>query len=259
MLAAAFWGLLTAGSLWVGAALAAARPGLSWVGLALAFGSGALIAAIAYELVLEAYETDLAFAASGFAAGALTFYVGDLLIDRRGGHGRKSMKGDAQLAGSASAIVFGTILDGIPESFVLGGSRAIRANMSTIGAAGGSIIAAIVVTQTPRYQPSAPRSAPGPMSIPRMRSMVMIQVTSARPSSRAASPIGLTRTAPGRRPRGAGSAVPPNSVDPPSCTLQPSATDRRTRRALQPYSTRSARTRCRCSPGTPSTSRSRPA
>jgi zinc transporter, ZIP family len=122
MLEAAFWGLLTAGSLWVGAALAAARPGPRWVGLALAFGSGALIAAIAYELVLEAYETDLAFAASGFAAGALTFYAGDLLIDRRGGHGRKSMKGDAQLAGSASAIVFGTILDGIPESFVLGAS-----------------------------------------------------------------------------------------------------------------------------------------
>jgi ZIP family zinc transporter len=122
VLEAAFWGLLTAGSLWVGAALAAARPGPRWVGLALAFGSGALIAAIAYELVLEAFETDLAFAASGFAAGALTFYVGDLLIDRRGGHGRKSMKGDAQLAGSASAIVFGTILDGIPESFVLGAS-----------------------------------------------------------------------------------------------------------------------------------------
>lgn len=123
MLEATFWGLVTAGSLWVGAALAAyARPGKRWIGLALAFGSGALLAAIAYELVLEAFETDIAVASVGFAAGALTFYAGDWAIDRRGGHGRKSMHGEHQLAGSASAIVLGTILDGIPESFVLGAS-----------------------------------------------------------------------------------------------------------------------------------------
>ena len=123
MLEAAFWGLVTAGSLWVGAALAAyVRPGKRWIGLALAFGSGALIAAIAYELVLEAFETSLTTAGTGFAAGALTFYAGDWAIDRRGGHGRKSMHGEHQLAGNASAIVLGTILDGIPESFVLGAS-----------------------------------------------------------------------------------------------------------------------------------------
>lgn len=123
MLEAAFWGLVTAGSLWIGAALAAyGRLGKRWIGLALAFGSGALIAAVAYELVLEAFETDLTVAALGFAGGAITFYAGDWAIDRRGGHGRKSMHGDDQLAGSASAIVLGTVLDGIPESFVLGAS-----------------------------------------------------------------------------------------------------------------------------------------
>ena len=122
MLEAAFWGLVTAGSLWVGFAIAATRPGTRWIGLAMAFGSGALIAAVAYELVLEAFETDFELAALGFAAGALTFYVGDWLIDRRGGHGRKSVGGDQQLAGSANAIVLGTVLDGIPESFVLGAS-----------------------------------------------------------------------------------------------------------------------------------------
>jgi ZIP family zinc transporter len=122
MAEAAFWGLVTAGSLWIGAAIAAARPGKRVVGLAIAFGAGALIAAVAYELVLEAFETSLRFAAVGFAAGALAFYVGDLLIDRRGGHGRKKMDGDDQLAGAASAIVLGTVLDGIPESFVLGAS-----------------------------------------------------------------------------------------------------------------------------------------
>jgi zinc transporter, ZIP family len=122
VLEAAFWGLLTAGSLWVGAALATARPGQRWIGLAMAFGSGALIAAVAYELVQDAFATDVALASAGFAAGALAFYVGDWVIDRRGGHGRKSVKGEQQLAGSANAIVLGTVLDGIPESFVLGAS-----------------------------------------------------------------------------------------------------------------------------------------
>ena len=122
MLEAAFWGLVTAGSLWVGAALAVARPGQRWIGLAMAFGSGALIAAVAYELVEDAFATDFRLASWGFAVGALTFYVGDWAIDRQGGEGRKSMSGQAQLAGSASAIVLGTVLDGIPESFVLGAS-----------------------------------------------------------------------------------------------------------------------------------------
>jgi zinc transporter, ZIP family len=123
MLEAAFWGVVTAGSLWVGAALAAyARLSQRLIGLAMAFGAGALIAAVAYELVIDAVETDPERAALGFACGALVFYVGDTLIDRMGGEGRKSMTGEAQLAGSASAIVLGTVLDGIPESFVLGAS-----------------------------------------------------------------------------------------------------------------------------------------
>jgi ZIP family zinc transporter len=117
------WSFVTAGSLLLGAWIAlSARPGNRLVGLTIAFGSGALIAAVAYELVLEAYETNGGLAGSGFALGALSFYAGDSLIDRYGGHGRKSMSGKHQLAGAAPAIVLGTILDGIPESFVLGAS-----------------------------------------------------------------------------------------------------------------------------------------
>ena len=123
MLEAALWGLVTAGSLWVGAALAAfGRLSQRTIGLAMAFGAGALIAAVAYELVIDAFETDLTLATVGFACGGLAFYVGDIVVDRRGGEGRKSVLGEAQLAGSANAIVLGTVLDGIPESFVLGAS-----------------------------------------------------------------------------------------------------------------------------------------
>ena len=49
----------------------------------------------------------------------MTFFVGDLLVDRMGGEGRKSMHRTAG-AGSALAIVLGIVLDGIPESAVIG-------------------------------------------------------------------------------------------------------------------------------------------
>ena len=130
MLEAALWGLITASSLWVGAALAQLKLADRWIGLAMAFGAGALIAAVAYELVLDAVETNYRLAAVGFAVGALAFYGGDLLIDRRGGHGRKSVAGENQLAGKANAIVLGTVLDGIPESFVLGASLAQEGTIS---------------------------------------------------------------------------------------------------------------------------------
>ncbi|MGH3134657.1 MAG: ZIP family metal transporter [Gaiellaceae bacterium] len=123
MLEAALWGLFTAGSLLLGAGVAlVVRPGHRAVGLTIGFGAGALIAAVAYELVLEGFETSNRGAAAGFIAGALAFYVGDFVIDRQGGHGRKKMTAESGLAGSASAIVLGTVLDGITESFVLGAS-----------------------------------------------------------------------------------------------------------------------------------------
>jgi ZIP family zinc transporter len=123
MLEAALWGTVTAGSLWVGAALATFfRLSERVIGLAMAFGAGALTAAVAYELVEDAFAADLTLASIGFACGSLTFFAGDLVVDRMGGEGRKSMAGQAQLAGSAGAIVLGTVLDGIPESFVLGSS-----------------------------------------------------------------------------------------------------------------------------------------
>src|SRR6266487_2465981 len=60
--------------------------------------------------------------------------------------------------------------------------RASRATYRAAGAAEGSIIAAVIVTQIPRYHPSPPRSVPGPASIPRIRSTVTAQATAARPS-----------------------------------------------------------------------------
>jgi len=116
------WGLLAASSLLLGGGLAlAVRIKDRALGLVMAFGSGVLVSAVAYELVQEAVDVSdgAGSVAAGFFSGALVFYVGDVLIDRMGGDGRKSMQG-AQGAGSPLAIVLGIVLDGIPESIVIG-------------------------------------------------------------------------------------------------------------------------------------------
>jgi ZIP family zinc transporter len=120
--AAFAWGALAASSLLIGSVIAlAVKVSGRVLGLVLAFGAGVLISAVAYELVEEAFSTadGSAWVAVGLGAGALVYFAGDELIDRRGGEKRKSMGGE-QEEGTALAIVLGTILDGIPESVVIG-------------------------------------------------------------------------------------------------------------------------------------------
>jgi ZIP family zinc transporter len=122
---ALLYGLLASAPLIVGGAIA-----LRWavpprtLGLIMAFGGGVLIAAVAYELALEAFTTApwRGAPAIGFFTGVATFFVGDLFIDRMGGERRKSMSGAGATAagGTGLAIVLGTVLDGVPESAVIG-------------------------------------------------------------------------------------------------------------------------------------------
>jgi zinc transporter, ZIP family len=117
-----FWGIVAGSSLVLGGLLALHFPiGKRMLGLIMAFGSGVLISAVAFELVQEAFETTNGDGgvALGLFAGSLVFFLGDSLIDRLGGSARKSSTG-GQAAGSALAIVLGIVLDGIPESLVLG-------------------------------------------------------------------------------------------------------------------------------------------
>lgn len=115
------WSFLAASTLIVGGAIA-----LRWdipervLGLVMAFGSGVLISALAFELVEEAYNKAGGRGVSlGLLAGSAVFYTGDLLIDRMGGEHRKH-SGGKQEGGSGLAITLGIVLDGIPESIVLG-------------------------------------------------------------------------------------------------------------------------------------------
>jgi hypothetical protein len=84
-------------------------------------------------------------------------------------------------------------------------SAETRWKSSTIGAADGSIIAAIIVTQTPTYHPSEPRSVPGPASIPRILAAVTIQVASAAAISSVTTVSGRSR--PSGEPRAPSSSM----------------------------------------------------
>lgn len=86
------------------------------LGLIMAFGAGVLFSAVAYELVLEAYHAGTAASvALGLLLGSITFFGGGLLINWLG-----SGSGGAAVGGTAISLVLGALLDGIPESFILG-------------------------------------------------------------------------------------------------------------------------------------------
>jgi ZIP family zinc transporter len=121
MLEAALWGFVASGALLIGAAIGIwARIPRRIVALVMGFGAGALISAVAFDLTEEAFVLGgTAPTALGLAAGGLTFFFGDLLLERAaaktGGTGRRS-------SGAGLAIVLGALLDGLPESVVLGAS-----------------------------------------------------------------------------------------------------------------------------------------
>jgi zinc transporter, ZIP family len=129
-LAAAGWAAIAASSLVVGCALTLwLRPADRVVGLTMGFGAGALISASSYELVLEAVRSagPVVF---GMSTGALVFWGADAIVDRRGGANRKRIAAAPASDGSGEAIFIGTLLDGIPESLVLGISLAVGGRVS---------------------------------------------------------------------------------------------------------------------------------
>ena len=121
MLPALGWGALAASSLVLGALLAFARPWPArWVGFVLAFGAGALISAISFELWLEGARTGgFGVTAIGLAVGALTYFGLDAAIARRHSAGR-GRRGRAGAEDAGPALALGAFLDGVPEQMALG-------------------------------------------------------------------------------------------------------------------------------------------
>lgn len=117
------WGTVAGASLVVGGAVAL-RMSLTRriVGLVMAFGAGVLLSAVAYELVHEAFETSAGDGgvALGLLGGSLVFFGAEKAIEGVVGGGATGSSDDERVAQAGRAIVLGIILDGIPESLVLG-------------------------------------------------------------------------------------------------------------------------------------------
>jgi len=139
------WGILAASSLVIGAVFALLFSiSLRVIGLIMAFGAGVLISAVAFDLVDEAVakSSGHGWVVGGFFAGCLVFFGGDWVIDRLGGSERKKATG-GQESGSPLSIVLGTVLDGIPESMVIG------LTIFEGGAVGAAYLAAVFMSNLP--------------------------------------------------------------------------------------------------------------
>jgi ZIP family zinc transporter len=122
------------------------RIPLRVIGLIMGFGAGVLISAVAFDLVEDAAEKSIGqgWTAAGLFAGCLVFFIGDRLIDRLGGGDRKDPTGAGdEGGGNPLSIVLGTVLDGIPESLVIG------LTIYEGGAVGAAYLAAVFISNLP--------------------------------------------------------------------------------------------------------------
>jgi zinc transporter, ZIP family len=139
------WGTLAASSLVIGAIVALRfHIGLRAIGLIMGFGAGVLISALSFDLIDEAIEKSSGdgWVAAGVFAGCFVFFGGDWMIGRYGGSQRKDPDG-SEAGDSPLAIVLGTVLDGIPESMVIG------LTIFEGGAVGAAYLAAVFISNLP--------------------------------------------------------------------------------------------------------------
>ena len=154
-LEAGLWGLLGGAALVIGALVAwLVRVPDGVVAGVMAFGSGVLISAVAFDLMAEAAETGgLAPTALGFLGGAVVYLGANALLARRGARHRKRSGGqqpsESEQEGSGAAIAVGALLDGIPESVVLGVGLLAGGSVSL------PVLAAVFISNVPEGLSSA--------------------------------------------------------------------------------------------------------
>jgi ZIP family zinc transporter len=153
-LIAFFWGLVSGSALLLGAAIGYfVRLPVRVIAGVMAFGAGVLLSAIAFELMDEAFQSaGIVPASIGFVAGAVIYIAANRLLARWGAHKRKSSSdqpSEADTGGSGAALAVGALLDGIPESIVIG--------LGILGGGGVSVamVAAVFISNVPEGLSSA--------------------------------------------------------------------------------------------------------
>lgn len=154
-LEAGLWGLLGGGALVIGALVAwFLKVPQGVIASVMAFGSGVLISAVAFNLMAEAADIGgLLPAAIGFLGGALAYLGANAILARHGARHRKrsgeQQPSESEQSGSGLAIAVGALLDGIPESVVLG------VGLLTGGSVSLSVLAAVFISNVPEGLSSA--------------------------------------------------------------------------------------------------------
>jgi zinc transporter, ZIP family len=154
-LEAGLWGLLGGGALVLGALVAwFLRVPQTVIASVMAFGSGVLISAVAFDLMAEAAATGGLLPTSiGFVGGALAYVAANAVLARRGARHRKRSGGqqpsEDEQSGSGAAIAVGALLDGVPESVVLG------LGLIGGGSVSASVLAAVFISNVPEGLSSA--------------------------------------------------------------------------------------------------------
>ncbi len=154
---AGFWGLVGGSALLIGAATAYfARLPQRLIAAIMAAGSGVLISAVAFDLMDEAYRRGgFDSTAIGFFGGALVYTGANILVSRAGAKHRKRSGSNPKQSqataqeGSGLSIAVGALLDGIPESVVIGVSLLEGSGVSLV------TVAAVFLSNVPEGLSSA--------------------------------------------------------------------------------------------------------